>query len=209
VSDGAEPSPDTPPETREERREAAATRRRWVTLAEVVAVAGLLIGALTLWLSWSDKRAEQAEKIAEQRAAARERGRVDLSASVEDGGRVLALKDERHELSEARIVFPRTLGIPAQRPAGDPQIDADWFAGALLAATDKGDDRRSGRLPVLVTVRYFDGDTPRVATDTYDVVWRTEGRLLRGRVLKLDGLRLRQRGGDQATLDAAWARLAP
>lgn len=209
MSDDNAAPPDTAPETREERRDAAATRRRWVTLAEVVAVAGLLIGALTLWLSWNGQREERAEKIAEQRDAARERGRVDLSASVEDGGRVLALKDERHELSEARIVFPRTLGIPAQRPAGDPQIDANWFAAELLALTDKGDDSRSGRLPVMLTVRYFDGDAPRVATGIYDIVWRTEGRFLRGRDVKLEGLRLRQRGGDQATLDAAWARLTP
>jgi len=40
-------------ETPTERREAAATRRRWVTLAEVVAVAGVLIAALTLSAGWA------------------------------------------------------------------------------------------------------------------------------------------------------------
>ena len=39
-----------------ETSEQAKTRRRWLTLAELVAVSGLLIGALTLWLNWSDKR---------------------------------------------------------------------------------------------------------------------------------------------------------
>jgi predicted negative regulator of RcsB-dependent stress response len=49
-------------ETPTERREAAETRRRWVTLAEVLAVAGVLIAALTLWSNWSERNADKAEK---------------------------------------------------------------------------------------------------------------------------------------------------
>lgn len=196
-------------ETPAERREAAATRRRWVSLAEVVAVAGLLIGALTLWLGWSDKRAERAERAAEQSSAAREKARMELTAAVEDGGRTLALKDARHDLAEATIGFPRPLAIAVQRPSGDPAIDASWFEREILDLTDGGADERTGRLPVLVTVRYWDGDTAREASGIYDVIWRTEGRMLRGRTLVLEGLRLRMRGGDQAALDAAWARLKP
>ncbi len=195
--------------TPQERKEAAATRRRWVSLAEAVAVAGVLIGALTLWMGWSDRRADEATKVATSSAEARDRARVDLAATVEDGGRTLALKDERHDLSEAVIAFPRALGIGVQRPSGDPAIDAGWLERPLLDLTDGGADERTGRLPVLVTVKYWDGDTARNATGIYDVIWKTEGRVLRGRTLKLEGLRLRQRGGDQRALDAAWARVKP
>lgn len=196
-------------ETPAERREAAATRRRWVTLAEVVAVAGVMIGALTLWLSWSDRRQDQADKAATETAEAREKARVELTATVDDGGQTLALKDARHDLSDAVVTFPTPLGIGTQRPSGDPAIEADWFAATLLRLTDGGADERTGRLPVLLTVRYWDGDTARTATAIYDVVWRTEGRMLRGRMLTLTGLRLRQRGGTQGQLDAAWAREKP
>ncbi|MDP1026153.1 hypothetical protein Q5H91_02925 [Sphingomonas sp. KR1UV-12] len=195
--------------TPQERRDAAATRRRWVSLAEAVAVAGVLIGALTLWMNWSDRRADQADKAATQTAESREKARVELVATVEDGGRSLALKDARHDLSDAVVTFPQALGIAAQRPSGDPAIEAAWFADPLLALTDGGPDDRAGRLPVLVTLRYWDGDTARTATGIYDVVWKTEGRVLRGRTLRLDGLRLRQRGGTQAQLDGAWAREKP
>ena len=41
-------------DTPAERADAARTRRRWVSLAEVVALAGLLIGALSLYTTWSD-----------------------------------------------------------------------------------------------------------------------------------------------------------
>ena len=59
---------------------------------------------------------------------------------------------------------------------------------------------------VLITASYVDGDVTRTARGIYDVLWSTHGRMLRGRALELTGLRLRQRGGDQAALDALWPR---
>jgi hypothetical protein len=196
-------------ETPTERREAAATRRRWVTLAEVVAVAGVLIAALTLWTNWSDHRANEADKLAAQSSAARERTKIDLSAIVQDGGDTLLLKDARHDLQDVTITFPKALGVSPQRPPAEPIIDASWVSAPMLKLTDGGSDDRAGRLPVLVSVQYFDGDRTRSASGIYDVIWKTEGRVLRGRALKLEGLRVRQRGGDQARLDAIWAKEKP
>ncbi len=186
-----------------------ATRRRWVTLAEVVAVAGVVIAALTLWSNWSDRRADEAAKVAERTAEKSERSRIDLTGTVEDGGRRLALKDEKHDLQDLVVAFPRALGIGAQQPVSDVAILTNWFEAPLLKLTDGGADEREGRLPVLVTVRYWDGDAQRSSTGVYNLIWRTEGRLLRGRTVKLEGLRLRQRGGGQAQVDALWAKEKP
>lgn len=196
-------------DTPSERREAAATRRRWVTLAEAVAVAGVLIAGLTLWNNWSDRRATAADKAVAAQSASKARSRIALTATVEDGGRRLALRDPAHDLQDAAIIFPAALGVSEQRPAGDAVIDADWFANALLKVTDGGADDREGRLPVLVRVTYLDGDAVRTATSLYDVVWRTEGRLLRGRTVKLEGLRVRSRSGSTTALNAAWAKEKP
>ena len=196
-------------DTPRERREAAATRRRWVTLAEVVAVIGVLIAGLTLWSNWTDRRDRAAEKAAETRSETKARSRVDLKAVVEDGGRRLALSDAAHELQDAAVMFPAALGVAEQRPAGDPVIDARWFEDAVLKATDGGADNREGRLPVLIRLTYLDGDAVRTTTGLYDVVWRTEGRMLRGRALKLEGLRVRSRAGTPAGLNAAWAKEKP
>lgn len=196
-------------ETPAERKEAAATRRRWITLAEVLAVAGVLIAALPLWSNWADRREDAAARTATETSAAREKARLDLVGTVGDGGRTLALTDPRHDLREAEIAFPGPTGIARQRPAGDPAIDADWFDDVLLKLTDGGPDTRTGRLPVLITVRYWDGDVDRTASGIYDVIWRTEGRMLRGRALRIEGLKLRQRGGSAKALDAAWARVKP
>lgn len=185
-----------------------ATRRRWITLAELVAVAGVLIAALTLYLGWADRRADEATRRAETSSAARERSRVDLKATVENDGATLTLTDERHDLSELVVTFPRALGASTQRPA-ETAIEAEWVAAPLLKLTDGAADERTGRLPVLLTVRYWDGDAARTATGIYDLVWKTEGRMLRGRTLTLEGLRLRERGGGQARLDAIWTREKP
>ena len=183
------------------------TRRRWINLAELVAVAGVIIAALGLYVSWSDRRETAADKAATVVAEAKERGRLELTATAD--GDTLRLADAKHDLTDVTIAFPKALGVSAQRPSGDPVIEASPFADKLLKLTDGGADDRSGRLPVLVTASYIDGDTTRTARGIYDIVWHTKGRMLRGRALELTGLRLRQRGGTQAVLDVAWAREKP
>ena len=183
-----------------------ATRRRWVTLAEVVAVAGVVIAGLTFYTGWADRRADQEARVADKSSEARERARVDLVATVEDGGKRLAIKDEKHDLQDLAVLFPKALGVAPERPVADIAIDVNAIEAPILKLTDGGADDRAGRLPVLLTVRYWDGDAARTSTAIYDLIWRTEGRVLRGRTLRLEGMRLRERGGSQARVDALWAR---
>lgn len=182
-----------------------AARRRWLTIAELLALAGVLIAALGLWNSWQDRRDSQAVRAATEAVNARADGRVDLIATPRDGGRELLLRDPRHDIQDVTIAFPRALGITAQHPLADPVIDGDPVRDALLDGTDA----RARRLPVLVTTRVVEGDAARTAGAIYDVVWTAERRFLRGRTLKLAGLRLNRRGGDQAMLDALWTRRNP
>ncbi len=197
------------PEPAVEKAERARSRRRWLTLAEIVAVAGLAIAGLNFYSNWAERRDSSVERTAEQSSAAQEKARVELVGTVKNDGKELLLSDEHHDLSEATVAFPKALGIAPQHPAGEPAIEADWFDKPLLKLTDGGADDKTGRLPVLVTVRYFVGDDARSASAIYDVVWRTKGHMLRGRSLGVEGMKLRQRGGSQTTLDAAWAKLKP
>ena len=199
-----------PPELQvEEKIERARARRRWLTLAEVVAVTGVFIAGANFYANWADRRDQAALRSAEQRADDTERARVELIGTIGHGGKTLTLSDAHHDLSEAAIAFPQALRIGAQHPAGEPTIQSDWFDKALLKLTDGGSDAKTGRLPVLITVRYFVGDAPRTARSIYDIIWRTEGHFLGGRSLRIEGIKLRQRGGSQAALDAAWSRLKP
>lgn len=196
-------------ETPAERKDAAATRRRWVSLAEILGVTGALIAALTLWINWSDRRADQADKAQTRASEQRAESRVDLSAEVRDGGKALLLKDSRHEIQDVAIGFPKALGVAAQHPPADPVIEVSAFEDALLKLTDGGADERTGRLPVLLTISYLDGETTRTTSGIYDLLWKTEGRMLRGRDLRLTGMKVRQVRGTQAQLDAVWARVKP
>ena len=191
------------------KAEAAATRRRWVTLAEVLAVAGVVIAGLTLWNNWAERRDEAAARTAEQAEQAHAAAIVSLVATPVDGGAALALKDPEHRIQSMDFAFPAELDIPVHNIVVDTRIEGDWFADKLLDLTDGGSDEIEGRLPVLVTSEYWSGDQHRTDAAIYDIVWQTEGRLLRGRTLRLKGLVLRARTSSPARLNALWAQEKP
>jgi len=215
ITPPAEPAPPQPAvETvaqQVERAEAAATRRRWITLAEVVGIAGLLIAALSLWMSWSDRRADQQEKQAEKASETKVKTLVLLTATPEKDGKRLALKDSAHEVQSIDVRFPASLGLAAQSSVLDPRIESSWFADAILKMVEKGPDKRQGRLPVLITSNYWDADQQRSDSAIYDVVWFTEGSFLgvSGRSLRLKGILLRERTASPARLEAIWAAEKP
>lgn len=178
-------------------------QRRRVTLPEMVAVLGLVIGALTLGLNWSEKRNAAQEKATATAAANVAKVRLSLEADVARGGSEIRLSDARHELIDTAVDFPAALKIERQTPA-TARIDRAWFERAVLAATDGGADDREGRLPVLVTARYMVGDTPREGRSVVEIIWRTHGRLVGGRALTIEAVRVREAGGDRKRIDALW-----
>ena len=185
-----------------EKAEAAATRRRWINLGEFVAVAGLIIAAVSLWMTWHDRKADEADKSAERTAAAQDKSRY-VVRSIVRGKDIVLTADDSHQLGDVTVTFPSDLGIDAQSNAAQT-IPANWYENALLKATDGGSDNATGKLPVLMTVSYLSDDKPLSTSGIYDIVWRTNGRPLLGRDLHILGMRLHERGGSPARLDAVW-----
>lgn len=190
-----------------EKAEARAIRRRWLTIGELVAVAGVIIAGVSLWLSWADKRDEANQKASAASKAAAAETRLELRATVSDGGRQIVLADPEHEILDTAVAFPRSLGVSGQSPVLS-RIESSWFSGAVLAATDKGADEREGRLPVLVTLSYRAGEATKQDRAIVELVWKTSGRMLAGRELRVEAARIRERGGDQARIDALWTQEA-
>lgn len=62
---------------------------------------------------------------------------------------------------------------------------------------------------MLITASYWDADVQRHDSAIYEVVWKTEGRVLRGRGLRLEGFKLRERTSSAARLEAIWSREKP
>jgi hypothetical protein len=198
------------PETRAEAAEAAAIRRRWITLGEILAVIAVLISGLTLWNSYSERSASEAERAQEkQRQAARSRALV-LKA---DGGRKrlnLAAVDPAQAIQSQTIAFPSALGVKTIETLIEPRIEAGWIEKAAKKARDAGAaGKASGdlRLPVAIGTRFVAGGETFEDIAIYDVGYRREGSLLGGSDVDLLGLSLVERvpvRNAQAQLDSLW-----
>ncbi|UIJ43654.1 hypothetical protein LZK98_11185 [Sphingomonas cannabina] len=193
--------------TAAEKAEDRAIRRRWITIGEGVAVAGVLIAAGSLYLSWSEKRETTAERQAEKAEEARKATTVTFVGKPD--GDDLTLADPAHPgVASIDVSFPRALGVPVQTAVLEPRIEAGWVHKPLLDATDGGPDRVQGRLPVLIAATVSGDNGQSVDRAIYDVVFETEGRTFGGRGLKLKGVLLRQHvaaGDATARLDQLWA----
>jgi hypothetical protein len=210
-------TPDTPKEAR--AAEAAAIRRRWITLGEVLAVLAVSISALTLYLNWADKKDERADKAAERaaesrKASSRAAALVLNADSVKDDRIALKTTDPDQVIQSQTILFPRALGIAPIDTTGDPRIEAGWFDSALKKARAKAklpdDSVGDERLPVVITTRFVVGGDMHENVALYDVGYGIAGRWIAGHSLALRGLsrvETVRAATAQATVDARWARL--
>jgi hypothetical protein len=199
--------------TPEERREAAAIRRRWITLGEVLAVIGVLISGLALWNSWSERSAAEKERAAEKAQQASVSRTLLLKANGGGGKRLtLVAHDPDQAIQGQTLLFPSGFGLGAFDTT-EPRIEAEWVKRAIRKAHEK-DGKAGGdlRMPVAITTRFVaDG---RTFTDSalYDVGYEESGGgLFDGTDVELRGLSLIGRTTEakaQARLDAIWAQRA-
>lgn len=194
--------------------EAAAERRRrlrWLTLAEILGCSALVISALTLWNSYSERRHSEENRTAESRAASTKARTLILRAEVEKDGDRLAIKPAGDQVVQGQTIsFPKALGVDPV-DSTDPRIETSWFAGGLKKARREAGEpekpRGDARVPVAITTRYtVDGDIAEDVT-LYDVGYVTDSSFLGGTSIRLRGLSLIGRSTDkaaQAKLDALW-----
>jgi hypothetical protein len=198
--------------TPEERKEAAAIRRRWITLGEVLAVIGVLISGLALWNSWSERSAAEKERMAEKAQQTKVSSTLLLKAS--GGGKRLALaaNDPDQAIQSQTLLFPSSFGLGAFDTT-EPRIEAEWVKRAIRKAHEK-DGKAGGdsRMPVAIRTRFVtDG---RTFTDAalYDVGYEESGGgLFDGTEVELRGLSLigqTTAAKAQQQLDRLWAARA-
>ena len=203
-----------------EAREAAAIRRRWITLGEVLAVAGLAISGLALWNSYSERTSTQAERAAEKQEQAAEKRKekaraqtLVLKAAPQKDGKALALTalDPAQAIQSQTIAFPEALGAKPVETVIDPRIEAGWIERAAKAAREAQKGKTSGdrRIPVAITSTFVSGGETYSETALYDIGYTLEeGGLLGGAQVTLLGLSRIERADAkkaQARLDALWA----
>ncbi len=197
--------------------EAAAIRRRWITLGEILAVLAVLISALTLWLNWSERSEDAATKAAESRKATTRAASLLLKATA-DGADRLTLKPVSADqtVQSQTLRFPEALDVDPVETTGDARIEARWFDDGLKKAREKAglpdDSRGDERLPVLLETRFLVDGESHEDRALYEIGYSIAGRMLSGHRVTLRGLSLIRRAGKgdaQAQLDARWAKLVP
>jgi hypothetical protein len=199
-------------QTRAERKEAAAIRRRWITLGEVLAVIGVLISGLALWNSWSERSAAEKERAAAKAQDANASRVVVLKASGSGKRLALAAHDPDQAVQGQTLLFPSLFGLGAFDTT-EPRIEAEWVKRAARKAQDKDEKVRGDlRLPVAITTRFVADGRSFTDTALYDVGYKENGGgLFDGSEVELKGLSLIGRTSEakaQQQLDALWAKRA-
>jgi len=201
-------------QTSEEKREAAAIRRRWITLGEVLAVVGVVISGLALWNSYSERTANEADRAAEKaKEATQAKVSHTLLLKASGSGKRLALTahDPEQAIQSQTLLFPSSLGVGSVDTVIEPRIEAGWVKQAVKKAQDGGkkDGPGDARMPVAIATRFASGGETLTDTAIYDVGYKADGGgLLGGLDVELRGLSLVERvrpPAAQARLDAIWA----
>jgi hypothetical protein len=198
---------------------AASGRRFWLTVGEVVAVAGLGLAALNYWESHRD-REETLAQAARQAQAQKASVFVMRGEAEPEGKRVMLEPTSAAQVVQAqRYLFPApVLDHAREIGAGRPQIDLVWFEGGLRGALKTA--RKAGApypkgeamLPVGIVTTYIEAGETRTDQSVYRVGYLADPGMLGALKLQLTGAALVKRGvtGDlQAAVDAAWKAEGP
>jgi hypothetical protein len=158
------------------------TRRRWISLGEVIALAALAISAIGVWIAWKGSSEDKTTRIVEQRQTIP----LTLRGSVQEDGRelVIAPVESSHALESLTLIIKGESPIEI---GSDGKLDA----GDLESALKDGDQDRKGGvgLPVRIDARYVEAGTDRRRAGTYQLRYRWEGGgLFGGRSLRITGL---------------------
>jgi len=158
------------------------TRRRWIALGEVIAIAALIVSAIGVWIAWKSTGNDQPTRVVEQRQPIP----LTLRGTVENDGRelIIAPVEQSHALESLTLTIfgsaPIEIGSDGTLSAGDVE-------GALKAKD--GDDKGSHGVSVRIAARYVEMGKDRTAKGSYVLRYRWEGGgLLGGRSLRFVGL---------------------
>jgi hypothetical protein len=186
---------------------------RWLTLAEIVAVAALVITGLSFWDSHRervrderDRSAAASEKQAEAKAAALKQTFV-MTGAREDGGAkvVLASVNEGQVIQTQTVWFPAQIRSDSVETTGNPRLEAGWIESGLRKHAGKD---KTGRVPVgVLTVFIEDGQT-KTDRAVYQLGYSIHSRTLRADKVELEGLSVARRdvSGDlQAAAGNLWS----
>jgi hypothetical protein len=198
---------------------------RWLSLAELVGVAALVIAGAGYWDSHRERTrqdVQRAESDRERAAAARDQQKARQAeaqaATLKLTFLVTATPDETGDRIRLASVHPeqviqtQTLWFPAMIRAdsvettGNPRIEAGWLQDGLRRAAGP---QKHGRAPVAIQTVFIEDGQTKTDRSLYLLGYSLHPRLIGGARVELEGLSLARRGvaGDlQAAVDDLWSK---
>jgi hypothetical protein len=187
----------------------ARSRRRWITLGELVGICALIVSALSYWDAHRERVATRVPAATAARA-----GPLLLTGTVDAAGDRIALKPAGADqvVETQTIRFPSMVRKDAVETTGNAHIEAAWFeTGLRTALKDRKLHSGRHRLPVVIETSYASGATTATDHALYDLGYSLHGRLLRPDAVTIEGISLvrRSTGDLQADADARFVRSIP
>ena len=156
------------------------TRRRWINLGEIIALAALIVSALGVWIAWKNSNQDKPTRVVEQRPVVP----LALRGAADGAGRTLTITpaDPSHALESLKVNIKGASPIDI---GSDGRLSATDFQAAL-----NGRDREAKgvtySLHVRIDARYVESGTDRRGGGNYVLRYKWEGGgLFGGRSLQL------------------------
>jgi hypothetical protein len=161
----------------------ARSRRRWINLGELIALAALIVSAVGVWIAWKNSSQDKPTEVVEQRSAVP----LALRGTADDDGRTLTIMpaDPSHALQSLKITIKGASPIDV---GSDGRLSASDVESALRGREKEAKDVTHS-VPVRIDARYVEAGTDRRGGGSYVLRYKWEGGgLFGGRSLHLVGL---------------------
>lgn len=159
------------------------TRRRWISIGELIALAALIVSAVGVWIAWRGSTEDRTTRVVEQRS----RVALALRGTPEGNGRALMIMpaDPSHALESLTVTIK---GAPAIDVGSDGKLSASDVEAALKGRDKEAKDV-ARNLQVRIDAHYVEAGTDRRGGGTYVLRYKWEGGgLFGGRSLHLIAL---------------------
>jgi hypothetical protein len=156
------------------------TRRRWINLGELIALAALIVSAVGVWIAWKSSNGDKPTRIVEQRSSVP----LALRGTADSNGDTLTIMpaDPSHALESLTVgikgASPIEVGSDGKLSASDVQV--------ALKHREKEEKDVAHSVAIRLDARYVEAGTDRRGGGSYILRYRWEGGgLFGGRSLHL------------------------
>lgn len=159
------------------------TRRRWITLGEIIGIAALIISGIGVWIAWKSSNQDRPTRVVEQRSSVP----LALRGTADGNGSALTIMpaDPSHALEGLTVTIKNAANIDV---GSDGRLSASDVQAALKGREKEAKDVTHS-VPVRIDAHYVEMGKDRRGGGNYVLRYKWEGGgLFGGRSLRLVGL---------------------